>query len=67
MRGSGHIAETFEAGAERGDLRAVARTPLGSLTDAPGADLEGLILDRLVGQVGWTVRLHMVVGGSRRR
>ena len=49
------------------DLRAAARTPLGSLTGVPGADLEGLILDRLVGQVGWTVRLRMVVGGSRRR
>src|SRR5690349_12374085 len=37
-----------------------ARTPLGSLTDAPGADLQGLTLDRPARPAARTVRLHLV-------
>src|ERR1039458_5206658 len=39
---------------------AAARTPLGSLAGEPGADLEGLILDRLARQAARTVRLRLV-------
>jgi hypothetical protein len=38
--------------------------PLGSLAGAPGADLEGLILDRLARQAAWAVGLHLVAASA---
>ena len=43
------------------DLRAAARTPPGSLTGASGADLKGVIRDRLAHRAGRIVRLGPVV------
>jgi len=45
---------------KRGDLRAAARTPPGSLTSASGADLKGVIRDRLAYRAGRTVRLRLI-------
>jgi hypothetical protein len=52
---------------DRGDLRAAAGTPVGGLTGAPVADLEGLILDRLVRRAVRAVRLRLIVAAPRRR
>ena len=43
-----------------GDLRAAAGTSWGSLAGAPGADLEGLTLDRPARPAARAVRLHLV-------